>query len=156
MSRVVRRLAVAVVAFLAIPSAAFAEITVSVGGASPFRLIISAAGLAVTIILLLEVIMLRKVALGGAITERIRYVVLAIICLGASALAQWTSNFVHGITLEQMELAAEMLVIVAMALFTAYFSHVRKAFEGFLSSMTGGEQLAAELEAESKEPDPGA
>jgi hypothetical protein len=156
MSRVVRRLAVAVVAFLAIPSVAFAEINVSVGGASPFRLVISLAGLAVTIILLLEVIMLRKVALGGAMTERIHYVVLAIVCMGASALAKWTSNFVHGVTLEQMELAAEMLVIVAMALLAAYFAHVRQVFEGYLNSMTGGQQLAAELEAEAKEPDPGA
>jgi len=133
---------------LLVPQVAYAADGIQVLGVSPLRLIISVTGLAVAMILLVEVIMLRKIALGGAIAERISYVVLAIVCLGASALAQWTRNFVFGVTLEQMQIAAEVLVTAAMGLFVAYFSSVRHALEGFMRSMSSGEMLREEISSD--------
>jgi hypothetical protein len=134
---------------LIVPQMAFAGDGIQLLGVSPLKLVISMTGLGVAMILLVEVIMLRKIALGGAIADRISYVVLAIVCLGASALAQWTRNFVTGLTLEQVQIAAEVLVIAGMGLFVAYFSSVRRALEGFMKSMTGGEMLREEISAES-------
>jgi hypothetical protein len=131
-------------ATLAVPAVAQAAEPVRILGASPLNLVISLSGLVVAMILLVEVITLRRVALGGAIAERISYVVLAIVCLGASALAQWTRNFVGGVTLQQINIVSEVLVIVAMGLFAAYFASVRRALEGYLNAMTGGETFASE------------
>ncbi|PKQ16630.1 MAG: hypothetical protein CVT67_04340 [Actinobacteria bacterium HGW-Actinobacteria-7] len=147
MNRLFAVCAAAFTALLVAPQTAFASGQSSVFGVPPLNLVISLAGLGVTMILLVEVIMLRKVAVGGAIAARISYVVLAIVCLGASALAQWTRNFVSGVTLDQVQIASEVFVTVAMGLFAAYFASVRRALEGFLNAMTGGELFASETEA---------
>ncbi len=144
MNRVAIACSAVIAVALAIPEPALAAERVRILGASPLSLVISLSGLGVALVLLVEVINLRRVALGGAITERISYVVLAIVCLGASALAQWTRNFAHGVTLQQLSIVAEVLVIVAMGLFSAYFASVRRALEGYLTTMTGGETLASE------------
>lgn len=96
----------------------------------------SLLGLVVAIVLLIEALAVRRVALGGAVAEKMSYVVLAIVCLAASALARWTGNFVSGFTLSQTELASEFLVIVAMALLTAYFYSVRVAMQSYMKVMT--------------------
>jgi hypothetical protein len=149
MNRVLIACGAFAVAALAMPESALAAEPIRILGASPLSLVISLAGLAVALVLLVEVIMLRRVALGGAIAEKISYVVLAIVCLGASALAQWTRNFVDGVTLQQVTIVAEVLVIVAMGLFAAYFASVRRALEGYLTAMTGGEALASEIGTDS-------
>ena len=94
------------------------------------HLVVSATGLGVAIVLLLEALDLRKIFLGGAIAEKIHFVMLAIVCLAASALAKWTSNFVSGITFEQTELVSEVLVVIAMGLLAAYFYSVRHRHAG--------------------------
>jgi predicted membrane-bound dolichyl-phosphate-mannose-protein mannosyltransferase len=106
---------------------------------------VSLLGMIVAIFLLVEALAVRKVALGGAIAEKISYVVLAILCLAASALAEWAGNFVAGVTLEQTQLASEVLVIVAMALLAAYFYSVRAAMQRYVRAITGQQQLADEL-----------
>jgi hypothetical protein len=147
MGRILTTCVAVALGMVVMPQAAHASEMIELFGASPLSLMLSLAGLAVTMVLLVEVITLRKLALGGAIAERINYVVLAIVCLGASALAQWTRHFVEGVTLDQVQTAAEVLVTVAMALFGAYFWSVRKALEGYMSAMTGGQMLATEDDA---------
>jgi hypothetical protein len=147
MGRILATCGAAALSIVVVPKIAYASEVIEIFGASPLSLTLSLAGLAVAMILLVEVITLRKLALGGAITERINYVILAIVCLGASALAQWTRHFVSGVTLDQVQTAAEALVTVAMALFAAYFWSVRKALEGYMSAMTGGQMLASEDDA---------
>lgn len=115
------------------------------------NLTVSGVGLLVSVFLLVEALNVRKVALGGAIAEKISYVLLATLCLAASAVASWSANFVRGITLAQTRLAAELLVIVAMALLAAYFYSVRAAMQRFMRSMTGAEHLSSETEASSAE-----
>jgi hypothetical protein len=101
------------------------------------HLTVSAMGLAFAVVLLFEALGLRRVALGGAIAEKLHFVVLAIVCLAASALAKWASNFVDGVTFEQTELVSELLVVLAMALFAGYFYSVRTAMQSFLKGMQG-------------------
>lgn len=127
------------------PSAALAAESLASPG-SPLRLGVSLVGLIVAVVLLIEALTVRKVAMGGAIADKISYVVLAILCLAASAIAQWTGNFVAGLTLEQIGLASELLVIVSMALLAVYFYSVRRAMQEYLKAMTGGEALRAESE----------
>ena len=59
------------------------------------HLVVSATGLAVAIVLLFEALRLRKIALGGAIAEKLHFVMLAIVCLAASALAEVDQQLRH-------------------------------------------------------------
>ncbi len=131
-------------AALATPATAMAQESGGFLSAPPVSMIVSLVGLGVAVILLLEAVAVRKAARGGAIAEKISYVVLAVVCLAASALAQWGRNFVAGVTLDQIQFASQVLVITAMGLLAAYFAGVRRALQGYLKAMTGGEALAVE------------
>jgi hypothetical protein len=132
MKRFYRVLAgIAAVALLA-PASAFAY----ENQLTPFGLhvTVSAVGLVLATALLIEALGLRKVTLGGAIADKVHLIILAVVCLAASALAKWTSNFVSGITLEQTELVSEMLVALAMALMAGYFYSVRTAMQTYIEA----------------------
>jgi hypothetical protein len=135
MRRVARVLAPTTLAVFAIPGQAFA-----VGRFTPaafgVHIAMSLLGLIVAVILLVEALGVRKLALGGAVAERISLVVLAVICLAASALAEWGTNFVVDLTLDQTQLASEVLVIVAMVLLAAYFWTVRSGMKHYLVEVT--------------------
>ncbi len=144
MNRVTALLVSAPLAVFAFPSTALAAGQVPAAVMSMVRLGVSLVGLLVAVLLLLEAARVGQVAAGGAIAEKISYVVLAILCLASSALARWVQNFASGVTIEQVQLASETLVIVAMALLALYFSSVRKALRDFLRSMTGSQMLDSE------------
>lgn len=143
MQRMTKTIAGTLLALLVFPANALAAQGVVVP-LSALHLGASLAGLVVAIVLLLEALAVRRVALGGAIAEKMNYVILAIVCLAASALARWTGNFVTGFTLAQTQLASEFLVIVAMALLAAYFYSVRSAMQSYLKVMTAKAQPAAD------------
>lgn len=127
---------------LAFPTPAFAS---GVSSATFYpHITISLIGLAVAVTLLFQALGVRKVGMGGAIASKISYVILAILCLAASAIAEWAANFAVGITLAQAQLAREVLDIVAMGLLAAYFYSVRRAMQDYLNSMTGHEALLSE------------
>lgn len=154
MKQFVPRIAVLLAFGAFVPDAAFAATRKEVLGTPPtLELVVSLVGLGLAVTLLLEALALRKVALGGAITERISYVFLAIVCLAGSAIAEWTQNFVADVTLEQVRLASQLLVIAAMGLLAAYFYSVRKAFQGYLKAMTGSASVPQASPAESDEGD---
>ena len=122
---------------------------------TPFglHLTVSAVGLVVAVVLLVQALALRKVTLGGAIADKLHLIVLAILCLAASALAKWTSNFVSGITFEQTELVSEMLVALAMALMAGYFFSVRSAMQSYIAAAKDvgqGESAAAQPSVEAE------
>ncbi len=119
---------------LGVPQVAMAAPEFAVLSVPPVSLIASLIGLGVALVLLLEVEAVRKVARGGAIAEKISYVVLGVVCLAASALAQWARNFVAGVTLDQVQFASQVLVVTAMALFAAYFGGVKRAMHGYLEA----------------------
>jgi len=136
MRRVARVLAPVALAVFAIPGQAFAagRFTPAAFGV---HLVLSLLGLLVAVILLVEALGVRKLARGGAVAERISLVVLAVICLAASALAEWGTNFVVDLTLDQTQLASEVLVIVAMVLLAVYFWTVRSGMKHYLVEVTG-------------------
>lgn len=140
-------------ALLLIPAPAFAIDFVAGATASPLRLGMSLLGLVVAAFLLVEAFRVRDFAAGGAIAEKISYVVLAIICLAASALARWAQNFVSGVTLDQVVMASEALVIVAMVLLAIYFASVRRALQGYLKAMTGSPNISKAARIARKESD---
>lgn len=109
------------------------------------NLVISLIGLIVAVFLLVEALNVRRLGAGGAIADKINYVVLAIICLAASAIAEWARNFVDGITLYQVQFASQVLVIAAMGLLATYFVSVRKAFQEYMASLTTGQMLREEM-----------
>ena len=138
MRRIPRVTTAALFALLYVPTPALAADS-SVITTSWLHLAASLLGLIVAVVLLFEALAVRRVAIGGAIAEKMNYVVLAIVCLAASALARWTGNFVVDVTLQQTQLASEFLVIVAMALLTAYFYSVRAAMQSYLKIMTSAD-----------------
>lgn len=149
MNRFLRMTAMVSAATLSFPASAFAyQSQITPLG---LHLTVSATGLAVAIVLLLEALRLRKVALGGAIAEKLHFVVLATVCLAASALAKWTSNFVGGMTFEQTELVSELLVLLAMALLAGYFYSVRTVMQAYLTGSETEQDVQAEAEAEESE-----
>jgi hypothetical protein len=154
MNRLLKMLAVLIAATLLCPASAFAtqnQIT-PLG----LHLAVSATGLAVAIVLLFEALRLRKIAFGGAIAEKLHFVILAIVCLAASALAKWTGNFVSGITFEQTELVSELLVVLGMALLAAYFYSVRAAMQAYLDVLKSADGGQSSADVEEPEAKPGA
>jgi len=147
MSRVMT-VAAAGVAALAVPAQAYAAESGDVLNAPPISLIVSLIGMVVAIILLVEALAVRRVGAGGAIADKISYVILATVCLAASAVAQWTRNFVVGVTLDQVQFASQVFVITAMGLLAAYFASVRRALQGFLKSMKAPQPTAEQIDSE--------
>jgi hypothetical protein len=131
----------AIFVLLTSPSAAFAVMESSSLSPVPIRLGTSLLGLIVAVLLLIETLGVRKFMAGGALADKISYVLLAILCLAASALAQWTQNFVDGVTLAQVQMASQYLVIMAMVLLALYFAGVRSALSAYLKAMTGTQML---------------
>ena len=126
---------------LAMPASVFAAESLPASAYYPL-IGVSFIGLAVAAVLLVQALGVRKIALGGAVAEKMSYVILAILCLAASALTEWAVNFAAGVTIAQAQLAREVLVILAMALLAAYFYSVRAAMNRYLRSMTGGAPVA--------------
>jgi hypothetical protein len=135
MRRVARVVLPAIVAVFWLPGQAFAAGRFSAASFG-VHLVLSLIGLVVAVILLVEALGVRRVALGGVVAEKISLVVLAVVCLAASALAEWGTNFVVDLTLDQVQLASEVLVVVAMALLAAYFWAVRAGMRRYLDRLT--------------------
>jgi hypothetical protein len=118
---------------LAFPSEALAQ-TRFTSASFGVHLGLSLLGLVMAIVLLIEAIGVRRLAMGGLVAQRIGLVVLAVVCLSASSLAEWATNFVDGLTLDQTQLASQVLVIVAMGLLGAYFWNVRSGMRSYLTT----------------------
>ena len=149
MSRLMRTAGAALLALFSLPSVAFAQERFS-SASFGVHLGLSLLGLVVAVWLLVQALGVRQLALGGVVAERIGLVVLAVICLAASALAEWGTNFVVDLTLDQTQLASEVLVIVAMALLAAYFWNIRAGMREYLHDVTDGESEDASSASEAK------
>jgi hypothetical protein len=115
---------------------------------------LSLIGLMVAVFLLVEAIAVRKLASGGVVAQRIELVVLASVCLAASALAEWATVLVVDLTLEQVQLAAEVLVIVAMALMAMYFWNVAAVMKGYMANAASMADELSEAPAPSDPAEP--
>lgn len=98
--------------------------------------------LAVSAVLLREMLTLKAVARGAAIADNITYVVLAVLCLVSSVLVGWISRFVPvGFPAEYARLGADFLSVVATVLFIVYFGRVRRVMSRYLDRLVGEQQL---------------
>lgn len=93
--------------------------------------------LLVALALLAEVLRLRKLVFGAALSTSVSYVVAAVVCLGASALVYWLANFVPMVSASHAVLAANLLVTAAMGLLVVYFATVRARLVRFMRDMIG-------------------
>jgi len=85
--------------------------------------------------LLVDAVLLRRVAKGGAIAENINFLMLGIVCLAGSVLSRWVVDRLPAwVEVPQPWLASDALVLMAMVLMGLYFWRVRKALEGYLSA----------------------
>lgn len=98
---------------------------------------VGAVALVLAVVMLLDVLALRRVASGAAIAEYVSLVMAAVLCLAASVLSEWLVRFLpwDDVT-PQAELASDLLVIAAMAFFALYFFRVRRAMVRFLNRFT--------------------
>lgn len=145
MARSIRAALAAFLVVLLVPNVAYAQGSFSSADFN-VHLVMSLVGLIVAAWLLFQALGVRKLAYGAALSERMGLVVLAVVCLAASAIAEWSTNFAAGITLDQAQLASELLVVVAMALLAAYFFYVRSSMKTFLDATKSAleEEIALE------------
>ncbi len=109
------------------------------------NLLISAFGLIAAIVLLVAVLKLRRVALGGAISDNLPVMVLGIVSFAGSALLWWIANFVDdGVSTAQALLGAQIMNVLGMTFFAWYFLRVYRALSGYLSS---AQRVLAKLDA---------
>jgi len=96
---------------------------------------IGIASLLAAAFLLVDAVLLRRVARGGAIAENINFLVLGVICLAGSVLSRWIVDRLPAwVEVPQPGLASDALVLMAMVLMGLYFWRVRKVLEGYLSA----------------------
>lgn len=97
---------------------------------------VGGAALVLAIVLLVDVLALRRVAEGAAIAESIMSVVAAVVCLAASVLSGWVGRFMPGFVSSGFRLISDFLVLASMAFFAYYFYRVRRALQRFLKGAT--------------------
>lgn len=150
MAKLVRAFALFGIVALALPGAAFAGDTPSPTTIVPQWLPLAGSGLGllVAVLLLVAALQVRKSVVGGVIAEKMYYVVLAIVCLGSTALLHWVVNFLPDqVSVDEALFAAQLLVVVAMALLAAYFYSVNHAMKRYVSALTGAQLLDNEAKA---------
>ena len=110
---------------------------------------IGIASLLAAAFLLVNTVLLRRVAKGGAIAENISFLILGIACLAASVLSRWiVEQLSIWAEVPQPWLASDGLVLLAMVFMGLYFWKVRKSLQGYL---TAAQEYAKAAEANSAE-----
>ncbi|HET6351700.1 MAG TPA: hypothetical protein VFG89_06200 [Coriobacteriia bacterium] len=128
-------------AMLVVPACAFASTGDSV--TAPVRLGAELVGLLVALVLLVQTRRIRTELAGSAFAEEVMFVVLATLCLAASAVFAWAQGFVPAQSGELVGFGAQLLVIAAMGLLVAYFARVRATLKTLLIDMSGEDEPAS-------------
>lgn len=149
MGRTQRMLAMVAVAVFAAPHSAMAATDQAVVIPDWLALGSGVLGLLMAIGLLVDAVLLRRVAEGSMIADNIVYMMLAVVCFGASMLARFTlllDQFADVTGL--VTLAADLLMTTGIALLTAYFYRVRMAMTRYVRSAQAYQEAAAKGEGE--------
>lgn len=125
---------------LVLPAEAFA---VTDGLSAAVSTVTGIGSLLITAMLLIVVVQLRRVADGSAIVENIAFAVAASLCLGTAILLSWLSRFTSAESIDVVRAGADVLAMLAMLLYAAYFVRVKRALAGFLACLTADETLVA-------------
>lgn len=140
-------------ALLSLPAVALGA---EVSGGALAEDALSALGLVGAIFLLVFAVRLERIARGAAVADNISYVVAGSICIGASALSNWSGRLVTDAAVRlQIGLAGDGLLLVAIVLMCVYFFRVHAALKRFQRIMTTVEPLA-EMHLEGKDGSPDA
>jgi hypothetical protein len=95
-------------------------------------------GLITAVILLVDAILLRRVAEGSVVAENIQYMMLAVVLFGISTVGRWIVTMTDDTVLAvQIAFTSDLLVIAGMALLAIYFYRVRRALTKFLDVLQG-------------------
>lgn len=127
----VRLLASAGVLALSFPRVAAATTAVP-QHVSPLRIGADAAAMAVAVLLLIDVLALRRVADGSMVGSNLALVLVAAVCLSASVLAGWAQLFLPSVDAEQVALIRDLLVLAGMGALAAYFFGIFRAMRSFV------------------------
>ena len=145
-----RALTLLVVAFLFVaPTQAFAA-----NGASVvpdwLSIMFAGVGLLTSVILLVDAILLRRVAEGSVVAENIQYMMLAVVLFGISTVGRWIVTMADDPILSvQLAFTSDLLVIAGMALLAVYFYRVRRALTSFLEVLNQSVDTPAETNDDS-------
>lgn len=125
---------IAAVSLLAAPSSAYAatnEVVIPAG----LGYAAGVLGLITALFLLVDAVLLRRVAEGSMIAENILYMMLAVVCFAASMLARFAGMLEQFAEVADLSsFAADLLMTVGMALLTLYFFKVRTAMTQYVRS----------------------
>ncbi len=96
-----------------------------------------AVGLSIAVMLMIDAVLLRRVAEGSYVADNIAYMMSGVVCFAASMLARWVALFApEAAVAGQMTWAADLLVTVGMALLAVYFMRVRLAMTRYLKAVS--------------------
>lgn len=99
-------------------------------------IIAGAVGLGIAVLLLVDAVLLRRVAEGSIVADNIAYMMSGTVCFAASMLARWVALFADDPNVAvQMGWAADLLVTAGMAFLAVYFMRVRLAMTRYLKSV---------------------
>ncbi len=139
--RSIRLAAVLLFASLVAPPAAWAIHTERSTEIATF--IVGIVALVVAVVLLLDVLALRRVAEGAAIADNMAYVMAGVVCLVAAVVLGWVARYLPSVFSEaQGRLGADVLIVACMFLFGVYFYRVRRVLTRYLNTYSGDELLA--------------
>jgi len=93
-------------------------------------------GLIIAVLLMVDAVLLRRVAEGSIVADNIAYMMSGVVCFAVSMLARWVAIFTSDVNLvAQVSWAADLLVTAGMALLTVYFMRVRLALTRYLKAV---------------------
>lgn len=139
-----RTLAIAALGVFAVPQPAMAVTGDTVIVPAWLSLGAGVVGLIIAVILLVDAVLLRRVAEGSMIADNIVYMMLAAVCFGASVLARFVLSIEQLSTVKSLlTLAADLLTTAGMALLAAYFFRVRTAMTRYVQSAKAYQEAAA-------------
>lgn len=145
-----RALMLLAVAFLFVaPTQAFAA-----DGASVvpewLSILFAGVGLLTSVVLLVDAILLRRVAEGSVVAENIQYMMLAVVLFGISTVGRWIVTMADDpVVSAQLAFTSDLLVIAGMALLAVYFYRVRHALMSFLDVLNQSADAPAETDDDS-------
>jgi hypothetical protein len=100
--------------------------------------LMAGVGLFIAIILVIDAVLLRRVAEGSVVADNIQYMMLAVIVFGLSSVGRWFVTLTDDEILSvQLSFTADLLVIAGMALLAVYFYRVRAALARYLTVLEG-------------------
>lgn len=120
----------------AVPAQAYAADTSAVVP-DWLAMVVAGVGLLTATILVVDAVLLRRVAEGSVVAQNIQYMILATVLFAMSTLGRWALTQIDdAITYVQVSFTADLLVIAGMALLAVYFYRIRRQLTEYLQVLS--------------------